>query len=1044
MSKNRGLPDEYFEYQRDLESKYGRMTVGLMEVGTFYETWSYDPKCCQSEEFMMDVNGNKWDTPIGHTEDIVEILGYELTFEKPDPSKEKIPDDYGYCNPHKCGFPSISAKTNIPKILAAGYTVVKIDQVKVINRPKGKKCDHYISEVINPNLSVNKLSNNIHTNNILCLYIEYQSMKGIRKDKFENYCIVVGVSIFDVLTGKNKVSEFYSQDNDTVAGLNQLYHFIVASSPREVLVQLENIPSPYGGEHTDEIPNLYAKYLTEKLELFRYNRLTFKINTLNEKYLDRQYQLDCLNKVFNKQSAGSLKSKDNKIIHRLNLERYNYGRISYILLIEYFILHKSISINNIEKPETGWVDENDRLILTHNAIVQLDIIGTEQKRKKSKKIDSLMSVLDENCTNLGKRLLHNLLLSPLIDPDIINKYYDMVDEALNIKVKKKSLWEILTKKLKTVPDIEILSRKLLIKDIKPRELVSLYNGYIKSIDISVCLYNVNAEKIMENTMSDKITENFNDFITTYDLVFDFDELKKCKILKSESGNPLLEFDSFPFKKGIYPLLDKKYESIAEAECELNKIVEHLNTFIENTRGKKLSIENLKRKVGATNQDPVGITLQTTKSKAEKIINSDYDQNLCGELEAVHQSASQKIITSTKIAKLCDTVNNTKRKLRSVVFKKYSGIIDQMINNYNFYSEINNLIAKIDLVTCYAKISSKYNYFRPIIDTSDEIEGSYFEATELRHPIVERILNGKYVTNDVYLGNGEDKPNVIILYGNNQAGKTTCCSSVPLAIIMAQIGCFTACKLKYKTYTKIITRLSGNDDKFKGLSSFAVEMLELNTMLVHADNRTLCIADELSRGTEVKSSTCLVISAVINIIRRKSSFIFASHFHSILDTRYIKALKTSDLRICHLTVFNDIEKDLLIYDRLLENGAGPDCYGILVAKYLGLPDEFIDLAYEIMNEIYYNKTAIVEQKSSKWNKQFYADECSICGCRERIQTHHIIEQNKFGDNNWLDGINKNALDNLIGLCETCHSKLHRAGKELQVLDTSLGKLVVEKS
>ena len=44
--------------------------------------------------------------------------------------------------------------------------------------------------------------------------------------------------------------------------------------------------------------------------------------------------------------------------------------------------------------------------------------------------------------------------------------------------------------------------------------------------------------------------------------------------------------------------------------------------------------------------------------------------------------------------------------------------------------------------------------------------------------------------------------------------------------MAQAGLFVPCsKFTYQPYNKIFTRILGNDNLFKGLSSFQVEMCE---------------------------------------------------------------------------------------------------------------------------------------------------------------------------------------------------------------------------
>ena len=56
-------------------------------------------------------------------------------------------------------------------------------------------------------------------------------------------------------------------------------------------------------------------------------------------------------------------------------------------------------------------------------------------------------------------------------------------------------------------------------------------------------------------------------------------------------------------------------------------------------------------------------------------------------------------------------------------------------------------------------------------------------------------------------------------------------SVGCAVILAQAGCFVpAEEMKLSPYDYLFTRISNNDNLFKGQSSFAVEMSELRSIL----------------------------------------------------------------------------------------------------------------------------------------------------------------------------------------------------------------------
>jgi hypothetical protein len=162
---------------------------------------------------------------------------------------------------------------------------------------------------------------------------------------------------------------------------------------------------------------------------------------------------------------------------------------------------------------------------------------------------------------------------------------------------------------------------------------------------------------------------------------------------------------------------------------------------------------------------------------------------------------------------------------------------------------------------------KYKYSIPVLQKS---ENSWFKCEKIRHPIVER-LSDNYVPFDMELGLTEYTG--ITLFGLNSAGKSTLQKSVGLNIILAQMGYPVACvKLEYSPYHSLFTRISGNDNLFKGLSSFSVEMLEIRNILKRTNNRSLIIADEVCRGTEYESGLIIVLTMIKLLSEKKANFI----------------------------------------------------------------------------------------------------------------------------------------------------------------------------
>ena len=160
--------------------------------------------------------------------------------------------------------------------------------------------------------------------------------------------------------------------------------------------------------------------------------------------------------------------------------------------------------------------------------------------------------------------------------------------------------------------------------------------------------------------------------------------------------------------------------------------------------------------------------------------------------------------------------------------------------------------------------------------------------KLRHCLIEQ-LNTKelYVTNDLELGRDM---NGLLLYGTNAVGKTSFIKAMGIALIMAQAGLYVPCsKFLYKPYNYIFTRILGNDNIFKGLSTFAVEMSELRTILMQANKNSLILGDELCSGTESTSALSIFAAGLERLHAIEASFIFATHFHEIAKYKEIAVL-----------------------------------------------------------------------------------------------------------------------------------------------------------
>jgi len=307
---------------------------------------------------------------------------------------------------------------------------------------------------------------------------------------------------------------------------------------------------------------------------------------------------------------------------------------------------------------------------------------------------------------------------------------------------------------------------------------------------------------------------------------------------------------------------------------------------------------------------------------------------------------------------------------------------------------------------------------------------------LRHPLIEsREENGIYIPNDLFLGDGKftdhdhvtllesEKPQGVLLYGINSSGKSSLMKSVGMAVVMAQAGLFVpAASMRFRLVDKLFTRIVSKDNLYKGLSTFAIEMLELKNILNRATENSLVLGDEISHGTETHSALAIVGSAILKLSKIGSFFIFATHLHELDRIKEIKEQK--NLVKLHLAVEYDEASDRLIYNRKLAVGSGDRLYGLEFARALHMDEEFLKMASKIRKELTANLSEVEllrQKRTSRYNKRLYLTKCAICNAP--VEEVHHIRPKALGKNGYIDHFKTNHKFNLIPLCAKHHKMVH---------------------
>ncbi|AUF82335.1 DNA mismatch repair ATPase MutS subfamily 7 [Tetraselmis virus 1] len=638
------------------------------------------------------------------------------------------------------------------------------------------------------------------------------------------------------------------------------------------------------------------------------------------------------------------------------------------------VYRKDDRVLSIIKPP-NLIDPSMHLDIAIGGLMQLDI---------TKDGKDLFSYLPNCCTASGRRAFRSRVCRPSKDPALMNQRYDRVEAVMPDQ-------EIVRSKLSKIYDIENIHRRML----KP----ALFRPHMW-INLTESLQTLN--EVVEYSYGKQITM-YPAKIATQNIrkIIDIDGTSKAV-----SEHPV-------FASGFNEVLDVYLSHLELYESQLHEFLSFLNECSGVVRNGE---PHFKVDVNKDNDITIIVTQKRfdtarkeirRRSRLFKIADQEIDPD--NVLAVTGSSKSVKVLSSDKLNEALITISETKRNVKE----------ELIISNENacnlLYENCRDLIVScvrdledIDVACACAVSAIKNGFVRPVIQDNNS---SFIETKGIRHPIIEALdKKSAYIGNDLHLNK-----NGLLLYGINGSGKSSLMKSIGIAVIMAQAGMYVpADSFKFYPYSKLFTRIWNNDDILQGQSSFTVEMIELSEILRRGDSNSLVIGDELCSGTERVSATAIITAGIRVLFEKKAAFLLATHQHDVVNI--LNKYEYLDVQIKHLSVSN--EDGNLVYERKLKDGSGECNYGVTVCRALNMPQKFIEYATEeVRNMLGIESSYLVSTKKSKYNSKVYVGLCEKCHKNPAVHTHHRVHQSQAPNHI------KNAVHNLVPLCEECHRLEH---------------------
>ncbi len=590
-----------------------------------------------------------------------------------------------------------------------------------------------------------------------------------------------------------------------------------------------------------------------------------------------------------------LKHFETKNLKGFGVEKLEYGIVAAGAILYYLdhTHHQQIghitALSRIEEDRFVWLDRF--------TVRNLELYGSQNEGART-----LVDILDKTICPMGARLLKRWMAFPLKNVKPIQERLSVVEHFF----KEKEMKQELGQQLSLIGDLERIISKVAVGRISPREVAQLKvalsavepikqacsssdNSYLKTIgeQLNSC-----------PSIKERIEKELNDDPPA--------QVNRGGVIRAGVNADLDELRSIAFSGKDYLMKIQQRESEATG-------IPSLKISYNNVFGYYIEVRN-------THKDkvPEGWIRKQTLVNAERYITQELK-----EYEAKILGAEEKIF--------------------SLETALYNDLVMALMDYIPAIQLNSNLIAQLDCLLSFAKVSAENKYICPVVTDTDVID-----IKNGRHPVIEKQLpvGESYIANDVYLDS--ESQQVIMITGPNMAGKSALLRQTALITLMSQIGCFVPAEsASIGVVDKIFTRVGASDNISVGESTFMVEMNEAASILNNMSDRSLILFDELGRGTSTYDGISIAWSIVEYIHEHphaKAKTLFATHYHELNE------MENSFKRIKNYNVsVKEVDKKV-IFLRKLVRGGSEHSFGIHVAKMAGMPQSIVKRADEILKQL----------------------------------------------------------------------------------------------
>ena len=508
---------------------------------------------------------------------------------------------------------------------------------------------------------------------------------------------------------------------------------------------------------------------------------------------------------------------------------------------------------------------------------------------------TLFSLLDTCMTGMGSRLLKRWLLEPQRDRS--EAQARLLATTVLREASGAAGWNRLREQLKGTSDVERISARIALYQVRPRELVALRLALEKS-------------QLLAGAVA--ATDGLLGAIAR-----DLLPPEGCAALL---GAAIMEEPAALVRDGgvIAAGMDAELDELRAIQTNCDAFLLDLETRERARSG----IANLRVQFNKVH----GFYIEVTQGQVDKV-PADYRRRQT-------LKNAERFITPELKAFEDKALSAQERALAREKWL-FERLLAQLQGFVPALTRLAQALAALDVLATLAERSLTLNWCAPQFakEPCIAIEGG-------RHPVVEARLaetsQTPFIANDTQLS---VRQRMQVITGPNMGGKSTYMRQVALIVLLASIGSHVparSCRLG--PIDAIHTRIGASDDLANAQSTFMVEMTEAAQILHGATRHSLVLMDEIGRGTSTFDGLALASGIAAQLHDRTQAFtLFATHYFELTEF----PAKHHGAQNVHVSAAESGGDIVFLHE--IQAGPASRSYGIQVARLAGMPAAVVNHA-----------------------------------------------------------------------------------------------------